>query len=138
MTDCAPPPIPAKALAEAYGCHKRARVENDLRDAVRQYAELNGWLAYFTADSRRSPPGFPDLCMVRGLRMVFAELKRDHREKPTDAQEAWLEALRGVGGPVEVYVWRPSDWPEIEATLRRRERGTFAGSGATGVVTGQG
>lgn len=114
------PPIPAKALAEAYGVNKRARTENDFRDAVRQYAELSGWLVYFTANSRRSPPGFPDLCMVRDLRLVFAELKRDHRESPTEAQETWLEALRGVGGPIEVYVWRPSDWPEIEKRLARR------------------
>jgi hypothetical protein len=30
----------------------------------------------------------------------------------------WLEALRKTG-KAEVYVWRPSDWKEIEEKLAR-------------------
>jgi len=58
--------------------------------------------------------GFPDLVLVRGHRLIFAELKGNcGRLKP--AQDEWLSALRACG--VEVYLWRPRDWPTIEQIL---------------------
>lgn len=78
-------------------------------------AKLRGWVWYHTHDSRRSPAGFPDLVLVRGRRLVFAELKREG-EKPTAEQQRWLDALAATGA-VEAYLWRPSDWEEIEQTL---------------------
>lgn len=81
-------------------------------------ARLNGWLVYHTHDSRRSAEGFPDLVMLRLSRMVVAELKTP-TGKVTPAQAVWLEAFRDVyDGPIEVFVWRPADWPAIEKTLR--------------------
>jgi hypothetical protein len=56
--------------------------------------------------------------MVKGPRLIFAELKAEG-EQPTPEQREWLRDLAGAG-EVEVYVWRPSDWPAIEATLTGR------------------
>ena len=68
------------------------------------------WVTAVQADGR----GFPDLVLVRGNRLLFAEIK-SQKGKVTVEQQAWLDAL-GVG-LVEVYVWRPGDWPTIEAAL---------------------
>lgn len=83
-------------------------------------AQQLGWLGYHTHRSDRSPAGFPDLVLVRGPRLIFAELKRQARSaKPTPAQEEWLDRLgvveRAVAdanatvASVEVYLWRPED-----------------------------
>ena len=97
--------------------------------AVIELAEMNGWRCYHTHDSRKSPPGFPDLTMVRNGQLVFAEMKREDGA-PTDEQRAWLIGLGRVADLAEdqawitpplvaVYLWRPSDWPEIEQVLKR-------------------
>ena len=91
---------------------------------VRQYAEKQRWLCYHTFDSRRSPAGFPDLVLVRGSRLIFAELKREG-ENPTQDQRLWLQALSAVGTPIETYVWRPSDWPQIAEILAMLAEGRF-------------
>ena len=84
-------------------------IEKDLMALVIREARRLGWRVYHTHDSRRSEPGFPDLCMVRGGRVVYAELKSE-RGKLTAEQKRWLEDLRGAGQ--EAYMWRPADWPE--------------------------
>ncbi len=81
---------------------------------VVQLARLYGRLAYHTHDSRRSAAGFPDLTLVRGRRLLFAELKRE-AGRTTAEQDGWREALREAGQ--EAYLWRPSDWPSIETAL---------------------
>lgn len=93
-----------------------AMTEAELAEGVRCLAKALGWLDYHTFDSRRSEAGYPDRTMVRRGRLVFAELKRE-RAAATPAQEAWLSKLRKVGGPVEVYVWRPSSW--LDGTIER-------------------
>ena len=95
--------------------------EKGFQAAVIELATLRGWLVYHTYDSRRSAKGFPDLCMVRGGTLIFAELKAK-RGVLTSPQEEWILRLIGVktrtGGEVKVFVWRPSDWNEIEETLK--------------------
>jgi hypothetical protein len=88
--------------------------EQQFQAQVVALARIRGWLEYHTYDSRRSTPGFPDLVLVRPGRVVWAELKTD-AGKLTAAQAAWLQALRDAGQ--EVHVWRPANWPEIEAAL---------------------
>lgn len=97
--------------------------EKALQTNVQQLAKLRGWLTYHTYDSRRSDPGFPDLVMARGRRLIFAELKSE-RGRVSPAQAEWLAELQIFAvycgsGTVGVYVWRPSDWlsGEIEEEL---------------------
>lgn len=92
-----------------------AVTEAELQANVLELADRRGWLSYHTHDSRRSAAGFPDLALVRGDRLVFAELKREGRY-PTPAQRTWLAALGQVAG-VESYLWRPSRWSDIARVL---------------------
>jgi hypothetical protein len=89
--------------------------ERDFLATVRSFAELLGWTCYHTWQSIHSPAGFPDLVLVRPPRIIFAELKVGKRH-PTPAQERWLNLLRECRG-VEVYLWRPEDWEEIQMLL---------------------
>ena len=92
-------------------------------------ANVRGWRSAHFHDSRRqvtrrgrtffigdaAAAGFPDLNLVRAPRVVYAELK-SRTGRLSLAQERWLEELRGCPG-VEVYVWRPADFHEIERAL---------------------
>lgn len=106
------------------------QTEKAFQAAVRQYAELRGWRVMATTRSKFSPAGEPDLRMVRGARFVWAELKSD-TGRLSQAQQECLADLRKFAGRmnhalppcssdigVGVYVWRPDDWPSIEAVLR--------------------
>lgn len=101
------------------------QTEKEFSQAIVDIARLLGWRVYRTHDSRRSPAGFPDLVLVRDGRLVFAELKTERGRVTADQQE-WLAALGEVEQSVDgwtekfvrVYVWRPSDWPEIESVLK--------------------
>ena len=105
--------------------------EGEFQQQVEGLAKLLSWRFYHTRDSRRSNAGFPDLVMVRRNRLIFAELKTDAKSsQPTAAQAEWLSSLRVVAEyaqlartdpslrPIEVCVWRPSDWDGIVETLR--------------------
>ena len=70
-----------------------------------------GWRTAVSADGA----GFPDLVLVRGDRIIFAELKSETGQI-SPAQEKWLDALMATG--VEVYVWFPRDFDRIEEILR--------------------
>jgi hypothetical protein len=89
--------------------------ERDLERYVLDVAQARGWLVYHTFDSRRSQPGFPDLILLRGERQVVAELKVG-RNKPTEAQELWLDAFHEAGA--QTCVWREGDLDEIAEILR--------------------
>ncbi len=91
--------------------------EKEFLQAVRELAELQGWLCYHTWNSLHSPAGFPDLVLVRPPRLLFVELKVG-RNRTTPAQQHWLAQL-GACPQVEVYLWTPDCWAEIERTLRR-------------------
>ena len=77
---------------------------------VLDYKYYHPWL------SIHSPRGFPDICMVKGERLIFAELKREQGEL-SPYQAEWLEVLKATG-KAEVYVWRPSQLEEIVNILR--------------------
>ncbi len=108
--------------------------EKEFQSQVIRYAELMGWQVFHDRatnaprackhckrrlDIPRNDPGFPDLVMVRRPRVVFAELK-SQRGLLTIAQRDWLTDLRASGQ--EAYLWRPSDWREIERVLGRFDR----------------
>jgi hypothetical protein len=90
--------------------------EKAFMQQVVDLATLHGWLVYHTYDSRRSSPGFPDLVMVKGNTLLFAELKTE-KGKLSQAQGQWLEALSKVE-TISSHIWKPSDWQEIEMMLK--------------------
>lgn len=87
--------------------------EEALLTLVMHMAKLSGWRRYHVRNSKagivQGEVGFPDLVLVRGSRVIFAELKRE-KGRTEPEQVAWLEALLLAG--LEIYVWRPSDWLE--------------------------
>ena len=85
--------------------------EAEFQAAVITAAQERGWLAYHTHDSRRSPAGFPDLCLVHPKRgIIFAELKTA-KGKVKGSQKKWLNAIEDAGGAA--HLWRPADWERI-------------------------
>ena len=94
--------------------------EKGFQSAVIQLAKLYGWRVYHTFDSRHSAKGFPDLTLVRGVRCIMAELKTDIGRVSPD-QKDWLRELSEVPG-IEAALWRPRDWPILEATLTRTQK----------------
>lgn len=114
-------------------------LEHVLQQQVEALARFYGWRVYHTHRSDRSPAGFPDLVLVRGAHLIFAELKtRTGRLSP--AQREWQDDLAEVaaavaqavsdsgrdantGAPrVEVYVWRPDDFDAVHARLAQGRR----------------
>lgn len=124
-----------------------AMTERVFQDAVTEFAQLHGWLVYHTHDSRRSAPGFPDLTMVRNGRVVFAELKTERGRVTADQARFMEEVelnrselaslidwrvlvydqrlqnrlynalVAGHRNALKAFIWRPSDWPEVEREL---------------------
>ncbi len=91
--------------------------EKELRASIVRAAREFGWRCFFSWTSIHSPKGFPDLCMVRGDRLLFAELKTD-KGKLTEDQKVWLADLT-MSGKAEVYVWRPVDLETAYGILLR-------------------
>lgn len=99
--------------------------ERDWQRRVVDYARIKRWAIMHTRPAMKrsgewatpimGQPGFPDLTMVRRGRLVFAELKAV-RGRLTVAQRTWLVRLRECPG-VEVYLWRPEDWGEVQGVL---------------------
>jgi len=104
--------------------------EKQFEQQVHDLARLYHWLYYHTWRSYHSPAGFPDCVLVRGNRLIFAELKAE-AGKVSDKQQEWLDALGECGHKYsdtqtggyplrtipEVYLWRPSQIDEIVKTL---------------------
>jgi hypothetical protein len=63
-----------------------------------------------------SSKGFPDLVISGPFGTIFAELKSD-KGRITEEQVSWLAML--ARSQEHVYLWRPSQWPQIEQLLRK-------------------
>jgi hypothetical protein len=77
-----------------------------------------GWVSYHTLRSKGSASGFPDRTCWRE-RLLFAELKTE-ANKPSDRQVEFMIGMANAG--VEVYLWRPSDYPEAVNVLGTRSK----------------
>lgn len=73
---------------------------------------------FVTPTSGSLGSGWPDLILVRGSRMIAAELKAG-RNKPTVEQLEVLRKLAAAGA--ETYLWYPTDWDAIVGILGGRE-----------------
>jgi hypothetical protein len=97
----------------------KTMTENALQNQFDALADALGWRSYHTHDSRRSPGGFPDSCLVhaRQRRLLFVELKT-MKGKTSTKQHDWIADLTAVG--VEVHLLRPIDLLDgsIERILR--------------------
>lgn len=89
--------------------------ERAFQAAVVELATLLGWRCYHVPDSRRGEAGWPDLALWRPPRFLLAELKTN-KGRVRLIQQQTIDELRECG--LEVYLWRPNMWSEIEATLR--------------------
>lgn len=69
------------------------------------------WMTPVQGDAK----GFPDLLLIRGERLVIAELKREGGELEPEQVE-WLAAFSLMGA--ETKVWLPWMMSEIEEYLR--------------------
>lgn len=94
---------------------KKGREEEGFLQLVRSTARLLKWKVWHVRYSKGSDKGIPDLMMIRGKRLVFAELKRPIGGKYSPEQNECLQALAATG--TEVYRWRPQDWDEISRVL---------------------
>lgn len=90
--------------------------EKNFQELIVSLARNSGWLVFHTYDSRRCAPGFPDLVMVRGKHLIFAELK-SQKGRLTAEQKQWLDRLWLSAEGLEVYLWRPSNWDDIEEVI---------------------
>lgn len=90
--------------------------ESQFQAQIIQLAKLYGWKIYHTHDSRKSEAGYPDLCMVKGTRLLFAEVKTDIG-KMSPAQKEWFQALKAA--KVECYLWRPMYWDCVQEVITR-------------------
>lgn len=112
--------------------------EYELQSQIAQLAHMLGWetvafrpaltkRGYRTPGTGSMAKGWPDMTLVRARdrRLVFAELKSNIGKLSAD-QERVLAVLRELsygpqsadGSAIDVYVWAPRDWPQIEEALR--------------------
>ncbi len=98
-------------------CHART-TEKQWQQRVEGVLRQYGFLVFHTLRSKGSTPGFPDICAVKGERLLFIELKTE-KGKLSEHQRTWLDALAAVPCAEvhvwrpEVHVWRPSQFDEV-------------------------
>lgn len=90
--------------------------EKVFQEQVRKAAVMAGWRFYHTWNSMRSVKGFPDCLLIKGSRMIVAELKREGGIF-TPEQDDWLNAFEGVPG-VEVFRLYPRDFDMFWEVLK--------------------
>lgn len=100
--------------------------EAELQAQVVELAHICGWQTMHVRRSigrgqqwqtSTSVSGWPDLVLWRPGAFLLVELKAE-RGRLTADQHAVIDSLQAAG--VDARVWRPSDWPTIQATLTGR------------------
>lgn len=99
------------------GALRARQSEAKFQREVTDLLDLRHWRWHHEVDSRKSKRGLPDIIAVRRDRLIFIELKTK-RGVLTDDQIGWLCDVKQMAcHQVEVYIWRPNDWTEIERVL---------------------
>lgn len=83
-------------------------------NVVRQAREW-GWQVQYNTIAYRSPTGWPDLYLVRGERIVVAELKT-MTGVVKEKQAKWL-FRQWATGKIECFIWRPDYEHQIAEVL---------------------
>jgi hypothetical protein len=107
--------------------------EPQLQTAILDCAATLGWLCmhprpartkdgWRTAAEGNGAAGYPDLTLVRGGFLIFAELK-SASGRVSPQQQRWLDELTAVSfaeGRVQTYLWSPAEWlnGSVERVLR--------------------
>lgn len=97
--------------------------ESKFQTAVEMWFRDAGCKVYHTWDSQKSEKGFPDLVIVHGNGVIYAELKTEKGEVSVE-QADWLLSLANAGE--EVYLWRPSDERNILKHIQRLYERTYS------------
>lgn len=90
--------------------------EAALQETIRQAAMRAGALYYHTHNSKRSPPGFPDVVIVTSPSIVWHPPRllcfevKTAKGKVSQAQRDWLNRLRAAG--IQAFVVRPVETPD--------------------------
>lgn len=105
--------------------------EKQFQASIVKLASLLRWHVYHTHDSRHSPAGFPDLILLRGSRMIVAEVKVG-KNVTTDAQREWLMWFHFAGA--ESVLWRPDAAPKREKWTFKRETAAKRGKWVFGDI----
>jgi hypothetical protein len=103
--------------------------ESDFMKQIIELGHLYGWqIAHFrpawSKDGKRcmtavsaDGKGFPDLCMVKRCRLIFAELKAG-KGRLSPEQQGWIDNLTN-SMRCECYIWKPENFDEIVEILTR-------------------
>ena len=91
-------------------------LERDFQKQIIELAEIRGWVLYHVSDVHtklrsETSVGFPDLVLLRDVRLIAAEVKTEENVT-TFEQCVWLAKFANVGA--EVALWRPDTPPEQE------------------------
>ena len=121
--------VPSSTAKSAAALLADAITEEELLTTIARFLELYKWRWCHFRPARTSKGwrtllqghrGLPDICAVRGTRLLFIELK-SARGRLTPEQTAWLDALTNVrSAKVEVYTWTPARLLDgtVEGVLR--------------------
>lgn len=93
--------------------------ETAFTNAVIELATMAGWRVHHDRMKQnvQGHAGFPDLCMAKGGRVIFAELKMPGKPLEPD-QDLWYRAL--AQGDGDWYIWQPQNWDFIVRKLTER------------------
>lgn len=91
------------------------QTEKEFQRSVLEAASALNWFCLHFPNAVINPAGWPDLICFRGGKCLLMELKRENG-KLGPKQEEMIDTLQHCGQVVHVF--RPSQWDEIEATLR--------------------
>lgn len=80
----------------------------ELQNNIVKAAKLCGFRCQYWWKSIHSPAGFPDLFMIKGQKIILAELKVGN-DKLSPSQIEWKDILTQVK-TIEYYEWHEEDW----------------------------
>lgn len=102
-----------------------APTERDFQRSVVDLCRLLGLWHFHVADSRRCPPGWPDLVIIGRRAVIYRELKTERgRLRPEQAEVGQMLTSAGQ----DWTIWRPRDLASgrVLAELRATQNGDRA------------